>query len=160
MAARTKKEDPFAVKANTEDEKDTTVSTETTEAPISSSGEVSVTLKGGSGFDAPWVVIRAGSVADALDQLHDDETLKALLDKAAKVGGYFAGLAPKSSGGGGGNGGARPARQEAPNGESRQCTHGEMTFRSGVSKKSGKPYKMFTCNSGDRNDECPPQFLN
>lgn len=155
--------DPFA------DDDDTTENTEPKEtpnvtvSPDAPINEVSVTLKGGTGFDAPWIVLRAGSPAEALDLLHDDATVKDLIDRASKVGAYFAsqGGSKPSGNDGGGNAQAseRPARQEAPGGEKRYCEHGEMRFRSGVSKRTGKPYKMFACPSNDRDNECDPQFL-
>jgi hypothetical protein len=154
--------DPFAIDTDdTEDEKDTVTETNTnTETNTASGTEVSVTLKGGSGFDAPWVVLRAPSADEALEQLKKDNVLKELIDRASKVGAYFASLGGSSGGNGNVGGGSKPARQQAPNGETRECDHGEMRFMSGVSKKSGKPYKMFVCQSGDRDNECKPQFLN
>lgn len=155
--------DPFAVgnedvAVDVEDVKETV--TQTSVQTTAGSGEVSVTLKGGSGFDAPWVVLRAPSAAEALEQLKDDQVIKDLLDRAGKVGKYFASLGGSSGGGNGGGGGNdKPARQQAPNGQTESCDHGEMKFLSGVSKKSGKPYKMFVCQSGDRDNECQPVFV-
>ena len=121
-------------------------------------GEVVVTLKGGSGFDAPWIVIHAASVEDAEAQL--DANLAKLMEKTQKASSHFAGLGVFNGG--------PPTRQErqpapaeaqgAPGGETRACRHGEMRFKSGISK-AGKPYQAFFCTSGDRNDECKAQFL-
>jgi hypothetical protein len=49
-----------------------------------------------------------------------------------------------------------PPQQTGPLGET--CRHGQMTFRSGTSKASGKPYSGYFCPNGDRNDQCPPKF--
>ena len=121
-------------------------------------GKVVVTLKGGSGFDAPWIVIHAASVEDAEAQL--DANLAKLMEKTQKASSHFAGLGVFNGG--------PPTRQErqpapaeaqgAPGGETRVCRHGDMRFKSGISK-AGKPYQAFFCPSGDRNDECKAQFL-
>jgi hypothetical protein len=121
-------------------------------------GKVVVTLKGGSGFDAPWIVIHAASVEDAEAQL--DANLAKLMEKAQKAASHFTGLGVFNGG--------PPTRQErqpapaeaqgAPSGETRVCRHGDMRFKSGISK-AGKPYQAFFCPSGDRNDECKAQFL-
>lgn len=129
--------------------------------------EVSVTLKGGTGFDAPWVVVRAGSISSALAQLKGyANELKELLDTATKVGGYFArngaqkpvngtaapagNQAPASD---------KPAYQQAPGGQQKFCQHGEMTFKSGVGAASGKAYKGFFCPERDRDAQCKPEFI-
>jgi hypothetical protein len=143
----------------------TTVSTD-------SEGKVTVTLKGGAGFDAPWIVIHAESIEDAYAQMTESGTLLGeLMKRVSNAGQYFAGLAPAKAGpAGGGNRGAGNANggnqrqgqpqgsQEAPNGEKRYCAHGEMRFKSDVSK-AGKPYKGFFCTSRDRNDQCDAEFL-
>ncbi|AVJ50796.1 hypothetical protein SEA_OLANP_52 [Mycobacterium phage OlanP] len=136
-----------------------------------SEGKVVLTFKGGTGFDAPWIVIHAESLQDAYEQMvgENGALLGELFTRVQNAGQAFAKLAPQPAGGG--NGGSRggstqrqsnapQAAQEAPNGEKRYCAHGEMKFKSGVSKKNGKPYQMFVCQSGDRNDECDAQFLN
>jgi hypothetical protein len=138
---------------NTEEKKESkTVTVQNTE------GKLTVTLKGGAGFDAPWIVLHAEDAQDALDQLND-KALGALIARTKEVATFFSG--------GTGNATQRPAQsqqqrppqQSAPNGESKTCAHGEMTFRSGVSKSSGKPYKGFFCPSQDRNAQCSPQFI-
>lgn len=48
----------------------------------------------------------------------------------------------------------------APGGEQRSCAHGPMTYRAGVSQKTGKPYKAFFCNEPNRDLQCKPQFVN
>ncbi|AOE44664.1 hypothetical protein SEA_STROSAHL_54 [Gordonia phage Strosahl] len=127
----------------------------TLEAPIVT------TLKGGAGFEAPWLVLRATTVAEADAML--DDALKSYMQKVQLYANGFASLAPaKPAGGGGGGqrsgGGAPAASQEAPNGEERFCSHGKMTYRSGVSK-AGKAYKMFACPERDRSQQCDPQWL-
>ena len=51
---------------------------------------------------------------------------------------------------------AAPQQQGGPLGQT--CRHGAMTFRSGTSKNTGKPYSGYFCPTQDRNDQCPPVF--
>ena len=51
---------------------------------------------------------------------------------------------------------APPQQQGGPLGQT--CRHGAMTFRSGTSKATGKPYSGHFCPTQDRNDQCPPVF--
>ncbi len=39
-----------------------------------------------------------------------------------------------------------------------KCDHGEMKWREGVSKSSGKPYKGYFCSAPQGANQCPPQF--
>lgn len=39
-----------------------------------------------------------------------------------------------------------------------ECRHGDRVFKSGTSK-AGKPYKMWSCPSSDRNDQCDPVWI-
>lgn len=156
--------DPFSddyTAPETTDEKETTV---TEPAPASTTNEVSVTLKGGRDFDAPWVVIRAANPAEALTLLEDEAT-KELLKTAAKFGAVFAGLGgdakPKTGGNSGGGGGGQrqaPGAKEHPTGRKEFCEHGEMEYKTGVAAKSGKPYKLFSCPSRDRANQCKAVF--
>lgn len=155
--------DPFADDYTPEN--DTTEETSVdTAAPVinTDSNEVSVTLKGGRDFDAPWVVLRAADPASALAML-EEESLKELLKKAAHYGGVFAGLGggskPAAGGGNSGGGGrATPGPTTHPTGRQEFCKHGEMEYKTGVSK-AGKPYKVFSC-SGPRDEQCKGVFDN
>ena len=53
---------------------------------------------------------------------------------------------------------AQGPAQPAAAGPGKSCRHGAMTWREGVSKSSGKPYKGWFCPSRDRNDQCSPEF--
>lgn len=55
-----------------------------------SESKVVVTLKSGTGYDAPWVVFHADSAEDAMAELSKDSVLE-LLDRVKKAGAYFAG---------------------------------------------------------------------
>lgn len=120
---------------------------------------VRMTFKAGSGYDAPWIVIDAPDVAGANAILNDSQSLKDLFDRSARAGAYYAGLGPSSTQRGGAGGGGQQAAgpQTAPGGETRYCSHGEMRFMSGISKKTGRPYSMFVCPHPDRQQQCRPQ---
>jgi hypothetical protein len=126
-------------------------------------GKVVVTLKGGTGYDAPWVVIHAATVADAQDQL-EDKALGALIERTKRVAAHFSGggqpsgPARSASTSGGAPRPATPAHQEAPGGEERFCKHGPMKFRSGTSK-AGNVYKGFFCQESNRDEQCKAQFI-
>ena len=70
------------------------------EAPIT------VTLKGGAGFEAPWLVFRATSAEDAIALLAES----ALADLPEKVAEFAADFRAKQSGGGGAAKAEAPAR--------------------------------------------------
>lgn len=128
-------------------------------AGANTEGKIVVTLKGGAGFDAPWIVVHATDAADALEQLND-KVLGELIARTKTVSAHFSG--------GSGNAGrpaspqsnSRPPQQQAPAsaGNAPGCDHGTRVYKSGVSK-AGKPYKMWACPSGDRNDQCSPEWI-
>ena len=49
--------------------------------------------------------------------------------------------------------------QAAPAGEGKRCAHGEMTYREGVGKGSGKPYKAYFCPAPRGTNQCAPEFV-
>ncbi|AOE44463.1 hypothetical protein SEA_LASTRESORT_53 [Gordonia phage LastResort] len=141
--------------------------TQTKPAPavVGADGKVVLTFKGGNDFSAPWIVIHADGLDEAAEfiSVSNAPKLMDLMTRVQNAGAHFAGQAPaKPAGGGGGGqrsgGGAPAASQEATNGEERFCSHGKMTYRSGVSK-AGKAYKMFACPERDRSQQCDPQWL-
>lgn len=115
---------------------------------------VSVTLKGGASYDSPWTVLYFENIEDADRQLEQKkDAIKRILDNSATMGGYYSSKGKPAAA-------PQASAQEAPGGEERFCAHGKMTFRSGVSKSSGKPYQGFFCAAPDRNEQCKPQFMN
>jgi hypothetical protein len=53
-------------------------------------------------------------------------------------------------------------QQAAPaveGGGAKQCIHGAMTFREGVGKASGKPYKAWFCSAPRGDNQCAPEFV-
>ncbi|QFP95531.1 hypothetical protein SEA_GAUGELDP_48 [Mycobacterium phage GaugeLDP] len=128
-------------------------------------GKVVLTFKGGRDFDAPWIVIHAASLEDAYEQLTTKgDLLGKVMERTANAGAHFSGgskpaAKPAQSGGGQQRQSKAPQQaQEAPGGEKRYCEHGEMEFKSGVSK-AGNAYQLFSCTA-PRSEQCPAQYLN
>lgn len=123
---------------------------------------VTVTLKGGKQFSAPWIVIHAADAASALAQLNSS-ALKDLADLAARVGAYFAGKEAQTSAAGPSGpapsaptGSAKPAYQQAPGG-AKYCDHGEMEFKSGTNAQ-GKVWSGHFCPERDKSQQCDPKW--
>ncbi|AFI24958.1 class II ribonucleotidereductase [Mycobacterium phage SWU1] len=121
---------------------------------------VSATFKFAGQYSDPWVVVKGADPADVLAKVNTAE-FKALMDKVQQIAGHYAGSggsAPANGGGGGQQQSRAPqAAQEAPGGEKRYCQHGEMVYKSGVSKKTGKPYALFSCTA-PRDQQCDAQW--
>lgn len=101
---------------------------------------VTVTLKGGSGFDAPWIVIHASDLEDAYDQVSGENAslLAKLMEKTAAAGKHFSGF-------GGGKDAPRSAPQaaaEAPAGTP-EAPGPDWVYKTGVNAKTGKPWKAW-----------------
>lgn len=152
MVARKTTTDPFA--------DDTAVSTpevETAEAKNSTTA-ASATLKAGSSYNAPWVVVRGADVAELNDQLRDP-AMRDLLEITAKSALYLDGLmpapevpekAPANN--------PTPPQQKSDTGETRHCKHGEMQFRSG--SKNGRAWSAFFCPTPKGTaDQCAAEFM-
>ncbi|MFF9481420.1 hypothetical protein [Streptomyces sp. NPDC014733] len=119
--------------------------------------KVRVTLKGGTGYDAPWITIDGVNVADALAQLDEKELIKGLIDAAAKAGRYFAstgkppaaGSGPKKFEGGrvvsAGAGGGDPQGDVT-------CVHGDRVHRTGAT------WEAMFCPAREKSEQCPPAW--
>jgi hypothetical protein len=167
--------DPFADEAQTQDAAVSQGDGPWDEKPdavaAQVNNEVSLTFKGGPGHDAPWVVVRASTPTEALELVGGDPTgldasgvLVELFKRVSRAGYTFSGMAPggKASGNGGGQQ-QRPAGKpegadQAPGGQKEFCAHGQMEFKSGVSRQ-GNAYKGFFCPSKDRDNQCKPKFI-
>lgn len=164
---RKTKVDPFAAVANAEqdvntNDKETSVDQVNVDVEQGTK-ELTLTFKAGTGFDAPWIVVRVPNLETANRILTDEaELLKEVMEKTARAGIFFASQAPSggsnSGSGGSGNGGGRPARQEAPGGQGRTCKHGDMVYRSG--SKNGRAWEAFFCPTPQGTaDQCKPAFI-
>lgn len=106
-----------------------------------SEGKLTVTLKGGAGFDAPWIVVHAANVDDALEVFQGAAgKLASLMDRVQAAGKHFTGLAPAKATGGSGGAPARPGA-EAPEGTP-AAPGPDWTYKSGVGK-NGKTWKAW-----------------
>jgi len=124
--------------------------------------EVVVTLKGGNGYDQPWVVLHAPDVASANALLSDDAAAtQDLLDNTRKAANYFTGssTAPAAAASA-----PTPPQQSAPGGEARSCKHGAMKYQTGVAKSGpnvGSVWKRFVCPTPQGTaDQCKAQYIN
>lgn len=125
-------------------------------------GKVTVTLKGGVGYNAPWVVIHGATVTDALNQINEAD-LAVLLERAQKATTYFAGKAdtptptPAAQGGSQTQSGQPAASAAGQGGVVKTCAHGQMVPRAGV--KNGKTWSGYFCPTPQGTpDQCRPQF--
>jgi hypothetical protein len=99
-------------------------------------GKLSITLKGGAGFDAPWVVLYPADLQEAVDLVSGENAalLADLLSKVQKAGEHFVSLAPAKAAK------AAPAPANAP---SRPAGVGEdWTYKEGIGK-NGKGWKAW-----------------
>jgi hypothetical protein len=160
--------DPFA------DEPTDTASFDTPNEP---NNGVTLSYKGGTGYDASLFVLRASNMRELLELIGGDprnlsnaEVLKAIFDLSAKHQAYRSGLngsqkrapAPESSGSTEQPVDSRPAPTDAPGGEERFCKHGKMTFRTGITKSGknqGKTWQGFYCTERDKDNQCDVQWL-
>ncbi|QFG25470.1 hypothetical protein [Actinomadura sp. WMMB 499] len=140
------------------------------EAPpvaVKSDNEISVTLKQHGGFDSPWIVVRGPSAAQVKELLRDLYA-EDLVDAVAQTAVKFADSKPAGASvpaprqGGGGyqrtGGGGQQASTPPPGASQPSCDHGPMEFKTGVSKK-GNSYKVWSCTSPDRDNQCKGIFV-
>lgn len=129
------------------------------EAVGSGEGKIVSTYKEGAGYEASWTVVHAESVDDWFG-IHEHPRFKELLDRQKKVAGYFRDkptTASQQQNQPNPSYRAPQGAQEAPGGEKRFCSHGEMVFKSGISK-AGNAYKLFSCPA-PRQEQCQAQYL-
>lgn len=131
-----------------------------------SEGGVTVTFKGGIGFQAPWIVIHADSVQDAHDQVSGENAalLAALMERTQTAGKHFVSLAPEFVPAATAvatnvvNNAPPPGATQAPGGETRTCPHGQMVYRTG--EKNGRVWKAYMCPSPKGTPgQCDAQWL-
>lgn len=154
--------DPFAdVPADNDPAKEVTpVDTVTELAPAmpadvaSTANKVRVTLKAGSGYDAPWITVNGANVADTIDQFSDIDAVKQLVATTVSAAKFFhtsfGGTSTRSSGSGQKRQqpGKPATATQHPNGKRTFCEHGERVFKSGIGK-NGKTWLAFDCPQGE-----------
>lgn len=132
---------------------------------------LTITLKAGTGYDAPWLVYHAASVEEGIDFL-SHERYDELADLTARKGKELAKAFGGSTGfskpaGSISTGFSKPASSSEPAGavewdpeaEEYACAHGGATQRKGESAKG--PWTGYFCPEpkGSPN-QCAPKFLN
>ena len=110
-----------------------------------------ITLKGGPGYDAPWIVIRGGDAEVAKKRVLEAHR-SGLMETVLKASQAFSGSAPKPP--------APAAPMQAPaqpqmGGDTPTCDHGARIFRSGTSAKG--PWSAWFCPAG-RDSGCAPKW--
>lgn len=112
-------------------------------APVvvpSDADKIVVTLKGGAGFEAPWIVIHASSIAEADSLLSGD--MANLMTKVSNAAAHFSGgQAPAGGAPAAAPTSAPPAGAQAP--ERPADVPADFVYRTGVSKKTGKAWKAW-----------------
>lgn len=155
----------------------TTAKESTVTENVTNNNGLSLTFKGGVGFDSPWIVNHVATLEEAAEFLGIDvadypdrkDLLKAVFAATWNAATFFQAqapekpaAAPKAAAQGNGGGNSAPARQQAPGGEGRQCVHGDMVFRSGVTqsgKNAGKTWKAFMCPAPKGAAQCDPEWI-
>lgn len=140
--------DPFA---NTDNTATTTEPTKAGTIPSSADSKVVVTMKGGAGFEQPWIVVHADDAADARATIEGPE-MEALIEAVRGTATKFSGSAPAAAPAKTSNG-QPTASQQAPNG---QTPPPGYMFKSGMGK-NGKPWSAFM--PIDRNSGLDPIWL-
>ncbi|AHY27114.1 hypothetical protein PBI_PHANTASTIC_51 [Mycobacterium phage Phantastic] len=136
-----------------------------TNVVAASEGKVVLTFKGGTGFDAPWIVIHANDLDDALDQVTGDNaaTLGALFERVQNAGQHFAGLgnsSGQSNGGGnrgGGNGGGQrrsnaPREAQQPPADAPPAPGPDWVYKSGKKKNGNGTWQAWMPPRGSNED--------
>lgn len=125
--------------------------------PASSDSKIVVTLKGGPGFEAPWIVVHADTVSDAIDTLGAD--LATLMERTQKAAAHFRGggdsapaaAAPAARAG-------APAGYNSPPASAPPKPFDDFVYKSGISKKNGKTWHAWM--PPQQGDAREPLFFN
>jgi hypothetical protein len=147
---------------------------------IQYSSGVTVTIKAGPGYDAPWIVFH-GTDPEHAFALLDEAQQHDLYAKVSDAHNAFVGVElisrelggrpvpqgaqgapqrPQGQQGGYGRQGAPQGGQQGPSGPPAQhdlathCRHGEKIYQSGISQKTGKNWFGFDCPQNYKTNEC------
>jgi hypothetical protein len=112
----------------------------------------------------PEITIAGESIADTINHINGQgDELKQLITFVGKVSALFqqttGSAAPRQEPAPQQDVQASPpGAQQAPGGEQRYCRHGEMSFKSGISQSTEKPYSGWFCTA--EKSKCDPQWPN
>lgn len=129
---------------------------------------VSVTLKAGTGYEAPWIVVRGKTPTDVLSQLADQNFDQLVREVVPQYGAdfYLAWQKVKQARGGQAQQGQSQAVRNVVNAtggtvvdETRTCVHGDRVRRTGQSAK-GAWVGWFCPTPKGTPGQCKPEFEN
>ncbi|QIS16445.1 hypothetical protein [Nocardia arthritidis] len=106
---------------------------------VTAESKVVVTLKGGPGYEAPWIVHHADSIEEAEALVKGSVELMRMTQLAAQK---FAEYAPSSNKPSGNGQAQRPARQAPPDGAP-EAPGPDWVYKTGISKKNGKTWQAW-----------------
>jgi hypothetical protein len=123
--------------------------------------EIVQTVKLGSGYADPWLVVH-GPDAATVNAIVNTTEYRDLIDTTVKISRYaqraYAGTTSAAPAAANTAPKAQPDHTVAPSGETKYCEHGARSYKEGVSK-AGKTYKGFFCSSADKDNQCAPEWV-
>ena len=119
-------------------------------------GKIVATLKGGAGYDAPWIVVSGDTPVEVQEHLKNIAALGLYGDVVAAAQLFTGGtLVPTAGGAPAPTTAPAPAAPQADN--VRRCTHGPRTRRNGTSAR-GAWVGWFCPLAKGHPDQCKPEF--
>lgn len=137
---------------------------------VSAESKIVVTLKGGSGYDEPWVVIHADDLDDALAQTTERAKLGDLMKAAQEASKAFRDFRPVEDTGNAGSasqGGSQARSQGRPAAATdgplgpQHCKHGQKKFWSKFDEEKKELVQIYFCPAPKgAADKCKNQYVN
>lgn len=122
-------------------------------------GKIVVTLKGGPGYDAPWIVVSGDSVPEVAEHLKNVAALGLYGETVAAAQLFTGSSGVPTSGGVTAQSAASVSTPPAttPQASGRLCKHGPRAERSGTSSRG--PWKGYFCALPKNHpDRCQPEY--
>ena len=126
-------------------------------APESTAFQVNIKSPGGTLLNI--YAVDAADLSQKLEDLENHATQIAAIESVFEAVSNAAPISAPPSQQVPGNGPSSPGNG-GPVGAAPSCVHGPRIFREGVSKSTGKPYKMWACSSPDRASQCKAEWVN
>ncbi len=131
------------------------------ERPEGTQLQVNIRTPGGAlinayAADGPHLSQLLGELEGMAAQIGAIESVFAAVSNAAPISAPPSTQSPSNPGS---RPSATPSSAPPAGGAAPSCSHGPRRYKQGVSK-AGKPYKMWACPSSDRNNQCPPEWVN
>lgn len=146
-----------------------------TESDTNDLNRVRVTLKAGTGYDAPWITVDGANVSDVLSQLNSLEVPDLLARTVAVAQEFHLGYKPRAATAEAAPSGPNPVPAASPSDlpEKKRlpagtkfhpeavCNHGWPKYwRQWTRASDNKTFKGWFCQSGDQANQCKPDFTN